>query len=316
MYIVFLLLVHILISILISFLFLSKENKEEFIVNFSICIFIPIIGYGFCFMYFFYRERAIKKVEEDDFEEEILLFTDKLNNKNHKNIASLEEVLLINSNEIKRKAIIDHLKDNTFTYINMLKLALLDEDVETSHYASVAISEIKRKLELKIQQYTVLYENDKNDIELLQDYAQVLKEYLDSGIIDSYSKTKYMNIYFNIAEKIIEQNIFKLNKENSMLEKNNQNFNVQNSREKDLDSLKQIYMDIIDKYFETKNISKVHFYINEFISNFNCEEAYERKLKYYYTLKDKEGFDNTLNSLRKSKIILSKEGIDMVRFWI
>ncbi|OXM86662.1 hypothetical protein [Paenibacillus rigui] len=121
------------------------------------------------------------------------------------NVIPVEEALLINDTETKRKILIDALKDDAIQYMHILEQAVRNEDTETSHYAATAVVEIKRRLTLALQEFAVKYEENRRDLELLQPYAVVLKQFLQSGFLDERTKKKYEHTYVQILGHILEQ---------------------------------------------------------------------------------------------------------------
>jgi len=279
---------HLVLSCLMAFIGSNRINKQERLSNFIISLFFPVGGYISVLILYLLRNKSTKEIDDEPpIEETVVLFADRINVEKETNIVPLEEILLINDTKIKRQQLIDTLKKDFSKYLDMLKIALKDEDVETSHYAASAVSEIKRNLDLKFQALSVQYEKNKSDMKLLKEYAGVLEEYLNSSLLDETSRKKILITYVQVLKNILK------------------------SHEKDA-----VYCNkLINALFEAGELEKSGTYCKAFLENNETEDAYLINLKYYYLIKDKSSFDIILKKLKKSSVKLSNKGINIVRFW-
>lgn len=281
-------LLHLLMTLAISGLsWMVKRNMVVGAMAFCICFFFPIGGYIFALIYLLKRNSNSKEIEEDLFEEDILIFTERMQRGDVNSIVAMEEILLVSPEDVKRKKMIDILKEDPLQYIEILQLALRDQDTETSHYASSAISEIKRKFELELQKYNVEYHHNKEDINFLGQYVLLLKNYLESNLLDKYSYKRYQYIYLEVLRYLIETV-----------------------------PTKQGYVDLIEGYLVAEDLGKVDQYCKAFIGFLECEEAYMCQLKYFYIIKDNQKFYKVLEQLRESSVGLSSQGLEKIRFWL
>lgn len=280
------LILHLVITLLVTLVCSIRSNKQEIIFNTLTMLFFPIGGIVIVILFRITKNRAKKIVEDDEFEEEIFLFTNRVSKESYKNTVSIEETLILNENTIKREQLIEQLKKDALSYISVLKKAIRDDDIETSHYASSAIVEVKRRLELDIQQFSVNMEKNRENIEFLYQYQEVLKVYIDSGILDKYSLHNYSNTYEKILKTIIS-----------------------------LKPTKEIYHDLINILIKMNNLEEAEKYCHEFLDRIPSEESYMSLLKYYFNKKDSKQFNRVFRELKESKIQLSPKGIDLIRFW-
>ncbi len=280
---------HLVLSCLIFFIGANRINKQERFCNFIISLFFPIGGYILVLLLYISRKRRTKDIDNKvDIEDALILFTDRFDRQKDTNIVPIGETLVINDKKVKRQQLIEVLKKESSKYIDMLKVALRDEDVETSHYAAAAIVEIKGKLDLKLQAFSVEYEKNKLDIGLLKEYADVLQEYLSSDLMDKFARKKYIFTYIELLEKLLSHD-----RENA-----------------------DYYNRLINALYETGKIDEMGKYCKTYLENCRDENAYLLNLKYYYLKKDKKAFDVIFNNLLKSPIKLSNRGINIIRFWL
>ena len=280
---------HLLITLIVSFICFVLSGKRQYYFYFFIALFLPIAGYVIDLFISIVRNKINSNVEleEDELEdfEEKMIITD-LDKSSHSEVIALEDVMLSGSNKLKRKQMMNILTNDNLKNVDLLKVALRDEDIETSHYASVAIVDMKKKLDVNIQECSEVYKQDPGNIENLIKYKNNLKEYFDSKLLDEHYIKLYKEMYTDIMELLLSK-----------------------------DKRKEYYVELIDVLIELKQWNKAKFYIDEFICKFMCEESYLKKLKYYYEINEKKQFYRVLSDLKKSSIKLSREGINIIRFW-
>ncbi len=283
------LIIHLIISCLIGLLGYKKINGQERFANFILAIFFPIGGYLMAITLYFTRHLKSKKEIKRDEEIRVeTLFSDRIKKGEEQEVASLEEILILNNNETKRRQVMNLLTDDASQYLQTLKIAMRDDDVETSHYAAAAIADIKGNLEKKLQDYLVKYEENKEDRVIANGYLEILKEYIDSDLLDEINQKKYQYIYANVLEEMI-----KIFRDNEVL-----------------------YTALIDELFELKEFKDVRKYALEFLEVHRNENAYFSVLKVDYVSKDKPSFQKTFQALLDSDVKLSKEGLEKLRFWL
>ena len=105
----------------------------------------------------------------------------------------------------RRRVMIDLLKQDSLDYLEVLQMAVGNEDTETSHYAVSAIMEMKRKIVINLQELAVKFEENKRDAHVLHSYAEILKSYMRSGFLDERTRIKYSYTYTNVLKLLIEQ---------------------------------------------------------------------------------------------------------------
>ena len=64
----------------------------------------------------------------------------------------LEEALILDTAEQRRKLILSVLTEDPVQYYDLLQQARMDDDSEVVHYASTALAQISKEADLKLQQ--------------------------------------------------------------------------------------------------------------------------------------------------------------------
>lgn len=282
------LLIHLLVSVSILYVGKNKLNRQERFSNLLLALFFPVGGYVIVLMlYLTWSKRTKRIIDYDDIEDNLMLFTDRLNRERDTNVVSLEETLFINETKVKRHQMLEVLKKDFRKYIDMLRIALRDEDIETSHYAASAIDEIKRDLDLRLQILSVEYEKNKYDDELLEQYADMLEEYLNSGLLNEYDYRKIAFTYTQVLENLLKIRVDK----------------------------GDYYYRLVTILFKMGELQELKELCKNFLKEYESENAYLVNLKYYYLMKDKGNFDMVLKRLKESSIKLSDRGLNIIRLW-
>lgn len=281
-------LIYLIICITLVLLFMKDVSKQEKVSNILLMIFIPFIGLFLVLLLHFTRSNLSKELKEEENIKQIVLFTDRMDTKKDLRTISIEESLIVNETHEKRNQILELMKGNTSDYIDILNLALNDEDRETAHYAATALAEIKRNLDIEMQRYEVQFAKSKSDIMFLIKYEKVLDEYVNSNLINENILRKYIFVHIDVLKTIIS--------------KKNDN---------------PIYFKtIINKFFAIGELQEAKTYCDLFIETHEVEDAYISYLKYCFTIKDKVKFEYYFKLLQESKINISNEGLNIIRFWM
>lgn len=101
-----------------------------------------------------------------------------------RNIVPLEEVLLIDEAAMRRDLIMNVLNDDPENYIDMLKQARMNDDVEVVHYAITGMVELSKEYESRLQKIEYRYAKEPENQQLISEYCDFLQEYLSQGLLE------------------------------------------------------------------------------------------------------------------------------------
>lgn len=275
-----------------------RHDKKEAWVRIVLAVGFPVIGFllpSFRSKRWHERndtrhERARKELFDDILVENVTLpnIVSKLETEKEMNVVPLEEALLVNDLSTRRRVMIDLLKQDSLDYLEVLQMAVSNEDTETSHYAVSAIMEMKRKIVINLQELAVKFEENKKDAHVLLSYAEILKSYMRSGFLDERTRIKYSYTYTNVLKLLIEQ--------------------VPEARE--------VYVDKIRTDLDLGEFTEAEETALQYLKQFPLrEDSYLSLMNVYYTMRSIEKLKSTLIELRKSPIRLSNQALTVVRFW-
>jgi hypothetical protein len=285
-------LIYYVISIIYVCIYYFRR-KKNWLTQLFILMFCPGIGIIILFeMNREYKEKIIKmpdwlikKREEKD--RDIVIVKPDINKE--LSVVPINDTLIINDDSLKRRALLNLLKNDTIENVDVLSNALVNEDSETAHYAATAIMEIKRKMLNSIHTLERLSETDKVDIKTLTAYAEALKKYISSNLLDEQSKRIYLYKYSFLLEKLIE-------------------YSPQD---------KTFYMEKVNCDLELNEFENVETFCKMFIQYCgNDEESYFSSMKFYYLIKDKDRLVSVMNQLKGSSVKISPDGMKILRFWL
>ena len=116
-------------------------------------------------------------------------------------LVPLEEAVLIDEVKVRRKSMLETLYGDPLKYLDVLNVAKHNEDIETSHYATTTISKAQKDFQLSIQKYAVEIENHPDDPKVLDAYLEVLRQYIQSGLLEENLLKKLRILYSKLLDK-------------------------------------------------------------------------------------------------------------------
>lgn len=271
------------------------KNKQDTGVRMIILLFFPLLGLVYLLILDFFHYRSQEKTDYLELESEILRHSEELNQLYLKvdvekeiNIVPMEEALLLNDTGTRRKMLINVLKEDSLSHIGVLETALQNSDTETAHYAATAVVELKRKLQLELQELSVKFEENKSDVEVIKAYANVLKRYMATGFLDKRTHKKYQFTYSLVLEQLIGSH---------------------QAEENDL-------IEAINVCLDNQEYPKAASYCQLFHSSYpKSEQPFVMSLKLFYCMRSYNEFQAELVRMKQSPIRFTPETLKLIRFW-
>lgn len=116
----------------------------------------------------------------------------------------LEEALIVDSSNERRRLMLSILNDDPEDYIALLQNASLNDDSEVAHYAAAAMSQITKEADVKLQKLEQAYASDPSDAIALAQYCDYLERYLDSGLAEGKSAELQRAQYARLLDRRLE----------------------------------------------------------------------------------------------------------------
>ncbi len=206
-------------------------------------------------------------------------------------MAPFEDILRLGSNSEKRIALLRILKQERHKTISYITNALGDEDTETSHYAASAVLSYTQERGGTISRLVEEYKKSDGSLEKARLAAEYIRDYLDSGTLSQWEKIGYERLIWEVMEAAILAG--------------------------EEEATGQDYRMLIRACRGMGEEHKAQLWGETYLERFPQDEgAYLILLPLYYDLGEKEEFFRLLNRLKESEIMLSREGIAQLRFWM
>lgn len=121
------------------------------------------------------------------------------------NVIPLHDTYLVDDVKAKRKVFLDAVKQNVLQNPSVLKMATYDQDREIAYYAVSMISGHIEELESKISQVEGELLQNRDDMELRQAYAALLKDYLAQDFVDKITRRNRTEQYAALLESLLQR---------------------------------------------------------------------------------------------------------------
>lgn len=279
---------------IVYFVICMKWKLTDPLFNAMLLLFLPILGLILSLLQLIAARRSSLDPHRftdliDGYSDQEDRIFERVDVEKEVNLVPLEEALVVNDLTTRRRLLLDLLKeDMDESVIPLLEKAISNDDTETSHYAVTAVMEIKRKLLLSIQKWSVKYEDNKNDSAVILQYAFVVKQYMTSGFMDKRMQLTYRMTYINLLDQLLESDA---RNEAMFIEKINN----------------EVELGHFDEAMQASLLFRKCYP--------DTEDAYLAALNMFYILKMKEQFFETLQELKQSKIRISNTTLNIIRYW-
>ncbi|HAF62115.1 MAG TPA: hypothetical protein DCK95_07305 [Anaerolineaceae bacterium] len=202
------LIIHIICVVIYAILILSgiSRHHKEFI---AILLFVPGFGLLAGLVVELYYKIAGSKQEPIEISDlaldEDIYWKPVRARREETDLVPLEEALSINDTPTRRKLMLESLYDNPSKYIDVLMEARKNDDIETVHYAATTISKIQRDFQLEIQRLAVEVETDPDNIALLDQYIEIVQNYIDCDILEDYLLKRQRLLFDDVLKRRIDR---------------------------------------------------------------------------------------------------------------
>lgn len=285
-----LLLAHYAISFIVLILFLLKQRKDV-LPTCLILMALPFFSWGI--LYYLQRSKGedaelpdwlLRKESYEDVSfqrPDVSIET---------NLISLQDALILNSNQVKRKTLMNVLKDDFLQQAPLLAAALQSEDNETSHYAATALQQAKTLLSKQLRHVEQELKEQPEDLDVLTSYLHILKQMIEMEFLDKRTQMKYTYTYLHALTALTE-------------------LSGTIAPEYHIEQIRTALS--LHEYEQALAASELFLHQHP-----HREVAYFEAMHVHYAMKNVKQMHETVDALRASDIRLSPEGLDQLRFWI
>ncbi len=289
---------HLFFSVVYAVEFRYEEDgtpsTQKALLRFVITFMLPVLGFLFLWFSDFCENRVKQHNSRASefflFEQEISLDLLKtINYAEEINKVPMVEALQMGDYSFRRKMVVDTLReDDTLEYVNVLKEALLNEDAETSHYASSVIMDLQGKLQSALSKKEEQFYAEPENLSAAYAYEEELYKVIKSNVYDSRNLKKYYAKYKSVSNQLLGVAL-----PGELCYHNRIEIDVETN---DLEHAKEICDAYADAYPES-------------------EEMVADNLKLCIRLQDRKRMDNFLMRLKQMPVMLTAHSLQYVRFF-
>ena len=118
---------------------------------------------------------------------------------------SAEEVFLLNDAADRRKTMLELLKQDTSPYMDVLKLASENDDVDTAHYATASLMQIQTEYQKDLRFLSAVASRPDATLGDHKRYAEMLSHYLDDRLLEESLLRKQRLLLHNELELLMDK---------------------------------------------------------------------------------------------------------------
>lgn len=96
----------------------------------------------------------------------------------------VEEALILNDPKRRRAQMMNMLRTESKKFLDVLLVARFNEDPETAHYATATLMVLQREMLMELHRCQRAAEKDPSDGRNWAEYARLLEEYCESGLVE------------------------------------------------------------------------------------------------------------------------------------
>lgn len=196
--------VHLFLSLIITILILSGRShlRREHILPLYL---IPIAGIGVVLTIEWMMRRGKQGQRNVDMErltlDDDILWKTLKSSQEKGDLVPLEEAILIDDVKVRRRSMLETLYTDPFKYLDVINVAKYNDDIETSHYATTTIAKAQKDFQLAIQKHALEVERHPNDSQVLDDYIEILRKYIYSGLLEEHLLRNLRIVYAKALDR-------------------------------------------------------------------------------------------------------------------
>lgn len=270
----------------------NKKGDITYVHFFSILL-CPIVGALFFICSYFVHKIITRKGELEygdiSFDTARHIKKQKIDFKEEVDIVPLEEAFVVSEKKDRRSALLTVLKKENKNISTILR-GLNNEDSETRHYAASYVLSASTDYLNMVSKLKEEYLAAEDQYEPARNYLDGLKAFMQSDILDSIDKAKYIKIHTEVLESVHK-----------------------NFREK---ITLEDYIHEIEILLESSDYDEAKMWCEYAIRSFPEDDTpYLILMKIYYQLGENEKFVELLEDIMDSSINISNETLNIIRFF-
>lgn len=268
------------------------DGRGTYLIRFVVMLLCPVVAPLFFIMgHLFYLVVFSRSADLTDviFSKERTRTHMKADEERERDIIPLEEALLINEKKNLRRVMMNVIREDIRNSLASITLALDSADSEASHYAAAVLSDELNKFRIYVQKlWKQVGEEGPEETECEELLLDYMDDLLKQRIFSEHEQRKFVGILEETAESLYGKAPSRL-------------------------TLKW-YEDVCLRTLEVKDFDSCGKWCDRMAARFPQELAgYTCRLKLYFAGQRREAFFETLESLKKSNVVLDNETLELIR---
>ena len=206
-------------------------------------------------------------------------------------IIPLNDAFLLDDTQRKRQYFTESIKQAVIDNQRILQMAVKEPDREIAYYAVSMLTTRMEKLESELlaEEKALAKSEKKDNIELLTDYARLLKEYLaQKQFVDHVTWRNKQEVYIKVLTKLCQL----------------------------LPDEEKYYADLIDQLLDVAEYKEAEAVCEAYQQKFPAKEAaFLLFIKLYQAWRKPQKLQAKIRALKASSLQLSWQGLQTIRFW-
>ncbi|AND79046.1 hypothetical protein [Streptococcus pantholopis] len=207
--------------------------------------------------------------------------------KDSKNLISLEEALLLKNSDLARDILLDIIGENPEEFLDLFYLARLNEDAEVVHYATTVIAELSRQYDLKMAQMEKAHAKEPNNLEILAEYCNLMDAYIKNAFVTGQMAHSLRTDLISLLEK-------KIRLKESLVD----------------------YANLVEHLLSVQNYDRAQTYIDYMMQSWpENENPWLLQLQLFLGLQQGDEAVALAQKMKEKNIYISAENREIVDFW-
>ena len=203
------------------------------------------------------------------------------------NVVSIEEAMIVSHRSDLRRLLLNILKDGADNSLDAIALALESDDSEASHYSASAIADSLARFHDRLRELDERYEQT-DDPDALREIVEHLLWYLEKNLLSEREQSMYLQ---QASERLLQL--------------------ADASAE---EAISLYYSRLVALAVRAEDLELANAWADRLALRFpDTRYAYTANLQCRYACGDAEGFSQWLGRLKRSKVVINKETLDLIR---
>ncbi len=187
----------------------NRGSTQDLTLSLLLCLGLPVVGFFLLWM----MDMAAMKKENRDFSgifrgssvfAQDLQTLRPVNLEEERNRVPMMEKLSLDSYELRRQSMMETLSDgDAMDYLEVLRMAMENDDSETSHYASSIMMMLQSRVQSSVQQKLRILEQQPENQAAALACEEELYKLLSSGLLDAQSLRRYEAAYSKLSDTLL-----------------------------------------------------------------------------------------------------------------